>query len=94
MESSQPLYSNVQEFLPFKKIYFLLVLKVQSLVFQFVPHLLLLCHWVVQERVFLTHSYQVFMHSDNIPVTRLFSRLGTPYAEEQHKEGRQRTHDI
>lgn len=70
------------------------MLKVQSLVFQFVPHLLLLCYWVVQERVFLTHSYQVFMHSDNIPVSCLFSRLGSPYAEEQDKEGRQRTHDI
>lgn len=70
------------------------MLKVQSLLFQFVPHLLLPCHWVVQKRVFFTHSYQVGMHSDDIPVGCLFSRLCSPHAKEQNKEGRLRTHDI
>lgn len=74
--------------------FFFLVLKVQSLVFQFVPNLLLPCHWVLQRRVFFTRSCQVFMHSDNIPVSCLFSRLGSHHAKEQHKDGRLRTDDM
>lgn len=93
METSQPLYSNVWQFLPLKKKV-LLVLQVQFLVFQFVPHFLLPCHWILQRGVFFTHSYQVFMHTDNIPVSCLFSRLSSPRAKEQHKEGRLRAHDI